>query len=216
MNCKHPSEVGRYQIYALMKAGPDQTHIAGKLLVSHETLYRHVDADKTRGGKLLTTLRCQEQKRRRYSSGRGRQGKILHRSPLKDLPTYIEVRRQAGHWECDTIMGANQKGFTMTMVERNSGIGVIAKVAHKISEFVSKAFMSGRWPFEGQLKTLTYDNAKEFASYIKIDTALKSTGYFARAFASWERSSNDSLNSLLVNFCLKRDRRVRLMRGKLK
>ncbi len=46
---------------------PEQ--IAGKLPVSHETLYQHVYADKARGGKLWKNLRCQKQKRKRYASG---------------------------------------------------------------------------------------------------------------------------------------------------
>lgn len=44
-----------------MQWSPEQ--IAGKLPVSHETLYLHVYADKAKGGKLWKNLRCQKQKR---------------------------------------------------------------------------------------------------------------------------------------------------------
>jgi IS30 family transposase len=177
MNYKHLSQVERYQIYALMKAGHDQTQIAklldrnkstisrelfrnrglkgyrpkqaceltvkqseksrnaaavpawvceqaayllclqwspeqiaGKLPVSHETLYQHVYADKARGGKLWENLRCQKQKRKRYAGGRDRRGQIPHRRPLSDRPSHIEARKQVGHWECDTFIGLNHKG----------------------------------------------------------------------------------------------------------
>jgi len=33
---------------------------------------------------------------------------------------------------------------------------------------------------------MTFDNGKEFAEHSKIDTALKSTMYFADPFASWQ------------------------------
>ena len=52
---------------------PEQ--VAGKLPVSHETLYKHVYTDKAQGGKLWKNLRCQKQKRKRYTSGRDRKGK---------------------------------------------------------------------------------------------------------------------------------------------
>jgi IS30 family transposase len=95
------------------------------------------------------------------------------------------------------VIGANHKGAIVTMVESKSGFGLIVKVAYKTSEFVSNAIVEGLKPFAGRVKTLTYDNGKEFASHIQIDQALKSNGYFARPFASWERGSNESFNGLL-------------------
>jgi IS30 family transposase len=109
-----------------------------------------------------------------------------------------------GHWECDTVIGANHKGAIVTMVERKSGFGVIVKVAYKTSELVSNAIVEGLQPFAGRVKTLTYDNGKEFASHIQIDQALKSTGYFARPFASWERGSNENFNGLLRQYVPKK------------
>jgi len=91
---------------------------------------------------------------------------------LSARPSHIEARKQVGHWECDTVIGANHKGAFVTMVERKSGFGVIVKVAHKTSELVSKAIMEGLQPFADRVKTLTYDNGKEFASHIQIDQTL--------------------------------------------
>ena len=58
---------------------PEQ--IAGKLPVSHESLYLHVYADKAHGGTLWKNLRCQKQKRKRCASGRDRMGQIPNRRP---------------------------------------------------------------------------------------------------------------------------------------
>jgi len=271
MNYKHLSQVERYQIYALMKAGHDQTQIAklldrhkstisreisrnrglkgyrpkqacaiatkrsekcrnaatvppwvaeqaacllklqwspeqiaGKLPVSHETLYRHVYSDKARGGTLWKNLRCQKQKRKRYAGGRDRRGQIPHRRPLSDRPVHIELRKQVGHWECDTVIGANHKGAIVTMVERKSGFSVIVKVSQKTSELVSRAIIEGLKPYMVRVITLTYDNGKEFAGHIQIDQALNSTSYFARPFASWERGSNENFNGLLRQYVPKK------------
>ena len=172
--------------------------------MSHGTLYLHVYADKDNGGKLWKNLRCQKQKRKRYASGRDRRGQIPSRRPLRDRPSHIEARKQVGHWECDTVIGANHKGAIVTMVERKIGFGVIVKVSHKTSELVSNAIVEGLQPFAGRVKTLTYDNGKEFASHIQIDQALKSTDYFARPFASWERGSNENFNDLLRQYVSKK------------
>ena len=128
-----------------------------------------------------------EAKEKALPGGRDRQGQIPHRRPLSDRPSHIEARTQVGHWECDTVIGANHKGSILTIVERKSSFGVIVKVAHKTSDLVSRAIVEGLQPFVNRVKTLTYDNGKEFTVHIQIDQALNSTGYFARPFASWER-----------------------------
>jgi IS30 family transposase len=45
---------------------------------------------------------------------------------------------------------------------------------------------------------------KEFEGRIQINQALKSTGYFARPFASWERGSNENFNILLRQYVPKK------------
>jgi IS30 family transposase len=192
------------QVNALLQLQWSPEQIAGKLAVSHETLYQHVYADKSQGGKLWKNLRCQKQKRKRYASGRDRRGQIPNRRPLSERPVHIEGRKQVGHWECDTVIGANHRGAIVTLVERKSGYAVIAKVSNKTADLVGAAIISMLKPFEARVKTLTYDNGKEFCGHAKIDDALNSTGYFARPFASWERGSNENFNGLLRQYVPKK------------
>jgi transposase, IS30 family len=192
------------QVNALLQLQWSPEQIAGKLPVSHETLYQHVYADKSQGAKLWKNLRCQKQKRKRYASGRDRRGQIPNRRPLSERPAHIEGRKQVGHWECDTVIGANHRGAIVTLVERKSGYAVIAKVSNKTADLVGAAIISMLKPFEARVKTLTYDNGKEFCGHAKIDDALNSTGYFARPFASWERSSNENFNGLLRQYVPKK------------
>ena len=70
------------QASALLRLQWSPEQIAGKLPVSHESLYLHVYADKAHGGTLWKNLRCQKQKRKRYASGRDRRGQIPNRRPL--------------------------------------------------------------------------------------------------------------------------------------
>ncbi len=192
------------QANALLQLQWSPEQIAGKLAVSHETVYQHVYADKSQGGKLWKNLRCQKQKRKRYAGGRDRRGQIPNRRPLSERPAHIEGRKQIGHWECDTVIGANHKQAIVTVVERKSGYAVIAKVSNKTADLVGAAIISMLKPFAARVKTLTYDNGKEFCGHAKIDDALNSTGYFARPFASWERGSNENFNGLLRQYVPKK------------
>jgi IS30 family transposase len=85
------------------------------------------------------------------------------------------------------------------MVERKSGYAVLAKVSNKTSDLVSSAIVSNLKPFAIRVKTLTYDNGKEFAGHSLIDQELNSTAYFARPFASWERGSTEQLMGCCAN-----------------
>ena len=199
---------------------PEQ--IASQLPISHETVYQHVYADKAQGGTLWKHLRCQKQKRKRYASGRDRRGQIPNRRPLSERPLHIEARRQVGHWECDTVIGTSHKGAVVTMVERKSGYAVMAKVEKKTSELVSSAIVDKLQPLAARVKTLTFDNGKEFAGHAHIDQQLQSTAYFARPFASWERGSNENLNGLLRQYVPKKramstvsDEEIRMIQNRL-
>ena len=189
---------------ALLRVQWSPEQIASKLPISHETVYQHVYADKAQGGALWKNLRCQKQKRKRYAGGRDRRGQIPNRRPLSERPLQIEARKQVGHWECDTVIGVNHKGAVVTMVERKSGYGIIAKVTNKTSELVSSAIVDKLKPMAVRVKTLTFDNGKEFAAHAHIDAQLQSTTYFARPFASWERGSNENFNGLLRQYIPKK------------
>lgn len=54
------------------------------------------------------------------------------------------------------------------------------------------------------VKTITFDNGKEFAEHRRIDTTHKSTTYFADPFASWQRGSNENFNGLLRQYIPKK------------
>jgi transposase, IS30 family len=199
---------------------PEQ--IASQLPISHETVYQYVYADKAQGGTLWKHLRCQKQKRKRYASGRDRRGQIPNRRPLSERPLHIEARRQVGHWECDTVIGASHKGAVVTLVERKSGYAVMAKVEKKTSELVSSAIVDKLQPLAARVKTLTFDNGKEFAGHAHIDQQLQSTAYFTRPFASWERGSNENLNGLLRQYVPKKramstvsDEEIRMIQNRL-
>ena len=143
-----------------------------KFPLSHETLYQHVYADNHQGGNLWQHLRCQKKKRKRYASGRDRRGQIKGRRPISERPAHIEARKQIGHWEGDTVIGAHHKQAIVTQVERKSGYAVMAKVSNKTAELVSAAIVTQLKPLMNRVSTLTFDNGKEFAPHAQSIRSL--------------------------------------------
>ena len=186
------------------KWSPEQ--IADQVGISHETIYRHVYVDKAAGGSLWEQLRCQKKRKKRYASGRDRRGQIMGRRLISERPEHIEARSQIGHWEGDTVIGAAHKQAIVTLVERKSGYALIfiAKVSNKTSDLVSQAIITQLNPVTPLVKTMTFDNGKEFAEHQRIDNALTSTTYFADPFASWQRGSNENFNGLLRQYIPKK------------
>ncbi|MDH6299753.1 IS30 family transposase [Polynucleobacter sphagniphilus] len=196
--------------------------IANQVGISHETIYRHVYADKAAGGNLYQQLRSQKKRKKRYASGRDRTGQIVGRRLISERPAHIETRSQVGHWEGDTVIGAAHKQAVVTLVERKSGYAVLAKVKNKTSDLVSSAIITKLNAVTPLVKTLTFDNGKEFAEHARIDTALGSTTYFADPFASWQRGSNENFNGLLRQYIPKKrplstvtDKELRMIQDRL-
>jgi IS30 family transposase len=104
----------------------------------------------------------------------------------------------------------------VTVVERKSGYAVMAKVSNKTSDLVGAATIKALNPLKARVKTLTYDNGKEFSGHARIDEALGSTGYFARPFASWERGSNENFNGLLRQYLPKKRKMANMTHEEIK
>jgi IS30 family transposase len=67
--------------------------IAGKVAVSHESVYLHVYANKAVDGDLHKNLRSQKPWRKRDLCGRDSRSQIPNRRPISDRPSHIEDRK---------------------------------------------------------------------------------------------------------------------------
>jgi transposase, IS30 family len=73
-------------------------------------------------------------------------------------------------------------------------------VSAKTSAAVKHAIAAMHAPYQGLLRTITFDNGLEFAEHEKIDLALGSTSYFAKPYCSWQRGSNENTNGLVRQY----------------
>ncbi|RKY24853.1 MAG: IS30 family transposase [Planctomycetota bacterium] len=51
-----------------------------------------------------------------------------------------------------------------------------------------------------KLKTMMFDNSKEFAGFKELEKSLSMHSYFANEYSSWERGTNENTNGLLRQF----------------
>lgn len=133
---------------------------------------------------------------KRYANaGRGR---IPGRVDISERPKEVERRKEVGHWEGDLVNGAPGTGHLVTLVERTTRYTCFRRVASKKDDAVAAAVVErlARLP-KGLLKTLTFDNGKEFAKFKRIEKKLGLHVYFAKPYHSWERGTNENRNGVV-------------------
>ena len=172
----------------------------GRLMISHETIYRHIWRDKRAGGLLYTHLRgARKRRRKRYGSYDSR-GRLAGKRSILERPPAVETRRQTGHWEIDTVMGCGSKDCVVSLVERKTGLLLIGKLEDRttasLNRRVIRLINRNRGPFE----TITSDNGTEFHDYLQIEERTKATFYFATPHHAWERGSNENANGLIRQY----------------
>lgn len=171
------------------------------LAISHETIYRHVWADKRAGGQLYVHLRGARKKcRKRYGAYDSR-GRLAGKRPITARPAGAENRSRFGHWEGDTMLGAGQAGpCVLTMVERKSGFVAVGKLLRRTGAHVNHRAHRLIRAQPRRVRTLTVDNGTEFHSYAALERRLPTRFYFATPHHAWERGTNENTNGLLRQY----------------
>lgn len=170
------------------------------LLISHESIYLHIWADKQAGGDLFTHLRQQGKKYDKRRNGKSTRGQIKNRVSIDDRPQVVDDKSRIGDWEIDTVIGKGHSGALVTIVERVTKLTVSTRVNSKSAADVTQATIALLKPFEDVVHTITADNGKEFAYHEKISKALSAEVYFAHPYSSWERGLNENTNGLLRQY----------------
>jgi IS30 family transposase len=172
----------------------------GQLLISHETIYRHVWRDKRAGGALYTHLRGARKRRRKRYGAYDSRGRLAGKRMISERPPEVETRDRTGHWEADTVAGSGSKDCVVTLVERKTGLVLIGKLADRTAEGLSRRAVRLMISSGARFETVTADNGTEFHDYKRIERRAGATFYFARPYHSWERGSNENANGLIRQY----------------
>lgn len=169
-------------------------------LISHESIYLYVWANKQAGGDLYTHLRQQGKKYDKRRNGKSTRGQIKNRVSIEDRPGIVDDKSRIGDWEIDTVIGKGHSGALVTIVERVTNFTVSSQVNSKSAKAVTKATIKLLKPYKDSVLSITADNGKEFAYHEEISKALSTEFYFAHPYSSWERGLNENTNGLLRQY----------------
>jgi IS30 family transposase len=199
------------RIHALLREDWSPEQVAGRLrregvlCISHETIYRYIWADKAAGGTLHQHLRgARKQRRKRYGRYDSR-GRLAGKRSITERPPIIETRRELGHWEGDTMLGASQAGpCVLSLVERKTGYLLLGQLDQHTSAAVNQRAQQLIAAQPHAVRTITVDNGTEFHEYAKLERATAARFYFATPHHAWERGTNENTNGLIRQYLPKR------------
>ena len=172
----------------------------GGCSISHERIYQHIWADKKRGGTLHLFLRRNGKKYQSRGKSKASRGQIKNQVSIEQRPASVELRKEVGHWEIDTVIGKDHSGALVTINERSTRFTLSMRVQSKTAEEVTRAAITLLTPLKSLVRSITADNGKEFAYHERISAALECAFYFAHPYSSWERGLNENTNGLLRQY----------------
>jgi len=146
--------------------------------------------------KFYTYLRQGKRKRRKRYGSTERRGQIPDRRSIDERPKVVDQRNRIGDWESDSVVGKSSASSIATHVERKSRYLVACKLADQSASMNQATIKSFRKIEIGKIKTMTFDNGKEFAGFKELEKALETKTYFAKPNSLFQ--SNSSCHRLWV------------------
>jgi IS30 family transposase len=171
----------------------------GAGVMSHETIYRWIWADKQRGGTLWQHLRgARKQRRKRYGRYDSR-GRLAGKRLIVERPKIVARRARLGDWEIDTVHGRG-KACVVTVVERKSGLVRVGKLPRASGQHTLRRTVQLLQAERHPVRTITADNGTEFHIYKALERRLGTRLYFATPHHAWERGTNENTNGLIRQY----------------
>jgi len=180
------------------------------LRISHETIYRYIWDDKSRGGKIYVHLRGAQKQRRKHYRSYDSRGRLAGKRSITERPTTVETRKQVGHWEIDTVLGAGTRDCVLSLVERKTGYLLLGKLQARTTAEVNRRAIQLIRRQRRPVRTITADNGTEFHAFADIEKTTQARFYFSTPHHAWERGTNENTNGLIRQYLPKRKSMTRL------
>lgn len=183
------------------EGNPFKTDICTRTLYSYieKGVFLHVEKSHLRRGGRHQKREYTRIRRAQKGDGKG----ILER------PVAADTRREAGHWEMDSIESGRKKGQAclLTLVDRKARDLLIFKLPSQTQASVIAALdrlekKIGKKEFAERFKSITTDNGSEFLDWRSVERSFlgkesRTKHYFAHPYSSWERGSNENINGII-------------------
>lgn len=179
--------------------------------ISHEAIYQYIYAQVYQEGRGYLKPGREDlrpylarRRKRRIRKGLRRSYRIEKgQLPSIDLrPKEVERRAAVGHWEDDSLVYTPTCPVRLrTLNERKSGVVFIARAHDRTMAEANRITYERLGTIPAALrKTLTRDRGAENLGYQALEQHLGIRCFFAHAYHSWERGSNENANGLIRRF----------------
>lgn len=165
---------------------------AGRKVISHETIYRFIEAQITRHNDFSWRHYLPRAKARRGwrgHKGGSSAGFIQGRVSIDERPQEAELRKVLGHWEADLMQFSAYNQNVLALLERSSRLLIGQRPANKSAPLIAdtiEAIMAALPP--PLRKTITFDNGTEFAHHLRL-RALNLETFFCDTHSPWQKGS---------------------------
>ena len=181
--------------------------IEGEACVSHETIYQwiwEIKQSKKRSdceySDLYKNLRHGSRRQKRGNI-KDKRGAIKGRIGIEERPSVVEKRLRIGDIEVDLMMGSDHKSALLVMTDRATLVTMLEKLSGKEASQVYDKMEKRLTNFSSSwIKTLTFDNGKEFAKHQKIGELLNAKTYFTRPYTSQDKGTVENRIGVIRRF----------------
>jgi len=175
--------------------------------ISHEAIYQYIYAQIKRNGNGKVKSGCKDLRpylarrhKRRQKKG-FRQAQKAEKPVLPSIesrPAVVNQRKRIGDWEDDTMVSRQSSVRLKTINERVSGVVLIGRMEDGTISESNRVVLKRLSTIPASIrKTLTRDRGTENLGYRELEKELGIDCYFARAYCSQDRGSNENTNGLI-------------------
>jgi IS30 family transposase len=175
--------------------------------ISHETIYKwiweskHTNTKENRDYKYLYKELKHGKRRQKRGNIKDTRGSIPNRVHITQRPAIVEERTRIGDLEVDLMMGKDHKSALLVLTGRTTLITMIEKLNGKTANEVTSKIKERLSRFSSSyLKTLTFDNGKEFANHQEIAKAFNVKTHFTTPYTSQEKGTVENRIGVIRRF----------------
>lgn len=200
----------RRAVLIRLASGHSPEQVAGRLklergatVISHESIYRFIDAQIRRTKNYDWRRFLPRAKSRRGYRGRrgGSSASFIEgRVSIAKRPISAANRKTAGHWEADLMLFAKYGQAVLTLHERHSRFLIATRPKTKQAKPIAAELVSLLADLPPKLRrTVTFDNGTEFARHRQLH-ALAIKTFFCDPYSPWQKGGIENANGRLRRF----------------
>ena len=164
---------------------------------SHQSLYNWINKGMLKVTKRMLLRSSNKYKRKMFKWNKPSR---MHKISITLRPKEVNLRKELGHWEGDSVTMANNGSRVLTIVERVSRYSITIKSPtanmSKNYEILKNYILNSKLEF----KSIKFDNGQEFNDMYKLKKSPGVRIYYCHPYSPSERGTNEVWNGLLRRF----------------